>query len=129
MIYPIACNKCHFAGDVFAKVADLDPNGHVLCPECGHRAPQDYTKKNIANGNREFHGQTQESITEWFHPKEVAEARQTFGERAGQCIQDNGTVKFKDRAQQREYAKRRDEIARDGQAKARANKLATSLGE
>jgi len=38
-------------------------------------------------------------------------------------------VKFKDRAQQREYAKRRDEIARDGQAKARANKLATSLGE
>lgn len=129
MIYPIACNKCHFHGDVFAKVADLDPDGCILCPECGSRAPQDYARKSVGSGNREFHGKTQESITEWFHPKEVAEARQTFGERAGQCIQDNGTVRFKDRAEQREYAKRRDEIARDGQAKARANKLATSLGE
>jgi hypothetical protein len=117
-IYPIVCGKCHFHGDTFAKVAEIDPDGCILCPECGTRAPQDYTRKSVGNGNREFHGKTQESITEWFHPTEVAEARRTFGDRAGACIQDNGTVRFKDRSQQREYAATRHAI----EAKAQTTK-------
>lgn len=128
-VYPISCSKCHFNGDTFAKVAELDQDGRVLCPECGERAPQDYSRKQVGSGNREFHGKAQESVTEWFHPAEVAEARQTFGERAGQCIQDNGTVRFKDRAQQREYAKKRNEIERSTQAKAASKKLSSVIGE
>ena len=35
--YCIKCDGCNFHGDTFAKVAELDAKGRVLCPECGKR--------------------------------------------------------------------------------------------
>lgn len=39
-LYPIKCG-CGFAGDVFAKVGELDSRGQLLCPECGVMAEQE----------------------------------------------------------------------------------------
>jgi hypothetical protein len=97
---------------VFAKVAELDAQGRVLCPECGERAAQDWSTKTVGAGGaaRSFHGGKQVSLMEGFHPSEVAEARQMFGEKHGQCIQNDGTVQFANREEQRGYAKRKAEI-------------------
>jgi hypothetical protein len=110
-IYCLKC-KCGFHGDAFAKVVELDEQGRVLCPECGERAPQDWSNKTIAPGGSAvaFAGAKRQSMTEAFHSSEVAEARKLFGETCGACIRDDGTVSFKDRDEQRKYMKRKAEI-------------------
>lgn len=111
-LYQCSCASCRFSGEVFAKVAELDDRGRVLCPECGERADQDWSTKTVGAGGaaRSFHGGKQVSLMEGFHPSEVAEARQLFGEKHGQCIQNDGTVQFANREEQRGYAKRKAEI-------------------
>jgi putative FmdB family regulatory protein len=111
-LYQCSCKACRFSGEVFAKVAELDDKGRVLCPECGERAAQDWSTKTVGAGGaaRSFHGGKQVSLMEGFHPTEVAEARQMFGEKHGQCIRDDGSVQFANREEQRGYAKRKAEI-------------------
>jgi len=110
--YAIRCASCRFSGDVFAKVAELDDQGRVLCPECGQRAEQDWSQKTIAPGGAaiSFTGQRRASMTEGFHSSEVSEAREMFGEVHGSCIKDDGTVEFKNRDEQRGYMRRKAEI-------------------
>lgn len=86
-----------------AKQAFPCPNG------CGNECGQDYTKKLVGNGNREFHGENQVSIMEGWHPSEVGEARRGLG-RAGQYVQADGTVRFRSRLEQVEYAKAKRDL-------------------
>lgn len=111
-VYSLHCQACNFHGDTFAKVAELDAKGRVLCPECGQRAEQDWSAKTIAPGGaaRSFNGERQTSLTEGFHSSEVDEARRMFGETHGGCIQNDGTVRFKNREEQRGYMKRKAEV-------------------
>jgi putative FmdB family regulatory protein len=111
-MYQLKCSGCQFSGEVFAKVTELDSKGRVLCPECGERAEQDWSKKTVSAGGAalSFHGGRQHSMTEAFHPSEVQEAREMFGERSGACIQNDGTVQFANRADQKAYMKRKAEI-------------------
>jgi hypothetical protein len=113
--YPVECQNCHFIGDVFCKVAELDNNGHVPCPECGARAEQVYAKKCVQNGNRRFHGDGQESITEGWHKDEVVKVQREMAANgdaeSANCIdKKDGTVRFKDRAQQQDYMKAKAKI-------------------
>lgn len=108
--YFIRC-ECGFHGDAFAKVAELK-DGRVPCPTCGQHAEQDWSQKTVALGGSAitFSGDRQQSITEGFHSSEVAEARQMFGETHGACIQSDGSVRFKNRDEQRGYMRRKAEI-------------------
>jgi hypothetical protein len=117
-LYPIAC-KCGFRGDVFERAANV---ANLICPKCLEHAEQDWAAKNIGNGNREFHGHKRESITDWYHPSEVTEARQSLGKSAA-CVQDNGTVLFANRATQRQYQIDKADIMR------RAGRDPRSLGK
>lgn len=117
-IYPINPCPCGHTDDVFARAAD---SGSLKCPACGKPVTQDYTRKNVGNGNREFHGHRRESITDWYHPTEVAEARRDLGA-AGSCVQDNGTVVFPDRQTQKKYSRAKADIMR------RAGRAPETLG-
>jgi hypothetical protein len=109
-IYPIHCKACHYAGDTYARVRELDAEGRVLCPECGERAEQEYAEKAVGVGNRTFTGRTKESLLHGFAASEVPAARQAFGRDGAECIMDDGTVKFDDRKQQSKYQKRHDQL-------------------
>lgn len=128
-IYPIKCSHCHFAGDCFAKVSDLDGNGCVACPECGNRAEQNYAAKTVGVGNREFYGQTQESLAHAFHPSEVTEARETFGADGANCIQSDGSVRFKDRQEQRRFRRKWQTMEAQAAQKRKERKRSTSIDE
>lgn len=112
MIYPIKC-QCGFAGDVFAKLADMQ-DGQILCPGCGRYAEQDYSRKNVASGNREFRGQRQESITEGWSPDEVGKVQREMASNgdtdAANCIDKEGTVRFKSRSEQQAYMRAKARI-------------------
>lgn len=98
-IYPIVCQRCDHRGDIYAKAADSD---RLRCPRCDGPAVQDYAAKNIGHGAADFKAGKRESLTEWFHPAEVAEARRELGD-AGSCVRDDGTVHFRNRQEQRKY--------------------------
>ncbi len=120
-IYPTVCAAGH-KGEILARVSECTS---LKCPECGAPAQQDYAAKNIANGNRQFTGQTQESQTEWYHSTEVKEARAELG-KSGSCVQNDGTVKFKDRGQQRQYLKDKAAMKRKFQEGAAVKKAIES---
>ncbi len=61
--------------------------------------------KTVVSGNRQFTGERQNSLTEGWHPDEVGEVRQLLGDRAGACVQRDGSVKFTDRDEQRHYSR------------------------
>jgi len=91
----------------------VDDRNCVPCAECGALSEQDYARKTgVGIGNRPFGVKSQESITEWFAKSEVAEARADFGDKAGSCIQADGTVRFKDRAEQRGFMQRKADVMR-----------------
>ena len=119
-IYPVRCCSCSFRGDVVARVRDID---RLQCPECGGRAEQDYTQKRVHNTNTRFTLKRQRSWAEGFTRKSAKEAQRLFGEKGGQCIQDDGTVLFKDRKEQEMYATRKAELERKAAAKRRAKGL------
>lgn len=104
-IYPVKCT-CGYVGEAFAKVAELE-DGKVPCPECGALAEQDYPSKRVFNGNREFRGKVQESITEGWHADEVGKVQREMAANgdadSANCIDAEGNVRFKDRQQQQRY--------------------------
>lgn len=111
-LYPIACS-CGFRGDAFAKVAELQ-DGRVKCPECGVHAEQEYARKTVASGNREFRGDAQESVTEGWHPDEVGRVQREMtadGDHdAANCIRSDGSVWFKNRQEQQRYMRAKTRI-------------------
>lgn len=113
VIYPLKC-KCGFAGDVFARVRDLGPDGRLACPACGSMAEQNYAEKRVANGNREFRSQTQVSIQEGWHPSEVGKVQRVMvangDTSSANCIDREGRVRFKDRQQQQRYMAAKERI-------------------
>lgn len=113
-LYPIRC-ECGFDGDAFAKVAEL-VDGRVKCPECGRYAEQDYSRKRVGNGNREFRGARQVSLAEGWHPDEVRKVQREMVANgdvdAANCIDIDGRVWFKDRATQRKYMEAKARIWR-----------------
>jgi hypothetical protein len=113
-IYPIKCG-CGFAGDVFARVMEMDSAGRILCPECGERAEQQYAQKRVSSGNREFRGDRQESITEGWHPDDVPRVQREMvangDTEAANCIRPtDGAVLFKNRQQQQAYMRAKARI-------------------
>ena len=54
------------------------------------------------NGNREFHGRRRESLEEFWGKHDAADIAKELG-KSGKCVQPDGTVHFKDRAEQRQY--------------------------
>lgn len=100
-IYPVKC-KCGFAGDVFAKVAEMDAEGRLLCPECGERAEQDYGSKSVGMVGDELRGTRRESVEHGCQPHEVPALRQMYGN-AGKCWQDDGSVKFADKSEAKSF--------------------------
>lgn len=106
--YPACCTVCGWTGDIVAPVREC---GSLKCPSCNEPASQDYARKGVpAVGNRAFVGDRQISVTEGFHSGEVDEARKTYGADVGQCIQDDGTVRFPDRETQKRYMRRKAEV-------------------
>lgn len=104
-MYPIKCG-CGFEGDVFQTVAGLvAADSKLACPECSAMCEQNYAAKTIAlHGSCiMFTGVKKESMTEGFHPKEVQRARELMGDDLGGCIQDNGSVHFRDRDQRTKW--------------------------
>jgi hypothetical protein len=104
-LYDITCAACRFSGECYAKVAELDQSGRILCPECGERADQNYATKRVGVGNPAFVGDRARSRTEGWHPSEVAEVRKILPERSAACVRDNGKVYFRDREEQRRYVR------------------------
>lgn len=110
-IYPIKC-ACGFAGDVFAKIAEVKRyKGKVLCPECGDPAEQDYANKSVGFQGNELHGTRQESMDVQAQPHEVGKLRRLYGD-IGRCWQPDGTVKFKDKDDAKAFFRKDDEIRR-----------------
>lgn len=110
-LYPIACN-CGYTGDIYQTVAQLtECDGKLECPWCHKMCDQDYSAKNVALAGSciMFTGTKRESITEGFHPKEVERARRVMGDDLGGCIQDDGTVRFRDRDQRTKWDQKKDE--------------------
>lgn len=105
-IYPIRCPHCTYSGDVFAKVSELS-DGMVVCPVCGRLADQNYQEKRVFSGNREFHGEMQESLTEGWGAHEVPKVQKEMAEMghtdAANCIRPDGSVVFHSREEQRKY--------------------------
>jgi putative FmdB family regulatory protein len=122
-IYPIRCTSCHHAGEVVAPVRRCND---LTCPECGARAEQDYARKAVHNTNTRFTGTRQKSWMEGYHPKSVEEARRLFGKDGGDCIQKDGTVLFKDRAEQQRYERKKRQLMEKADAKRRRNGMKTT---
>ncbi|MBK8168382.1 MAG: hypothetical protein IPK64_20730 [bacterium] len=123
-LYPIKCG-CGFAGDVFAKVGELDSGGQLWCPLCGTRAEQDYARKAIGVLRNELHGRRRESIEIAAKPHEVARLRRMYGD-SGKCWQDDGSVRFTDKSDAAAFFRKEEEVkkrlrekkaARDAKAK------------
>lgn len=107
VIYAVKCS-CGFVGDTFAKLGDMDSRGRVPCPKCGQHTDQDYSRKTISNGNREFRGKTQRSLTEGWCVDEVAQVQREMIEHgdvdaANMIDPKDGSVSFKSREEQRKY--------------------------
>lgn len=100
-IYPIKCS-CGFAGDIYAKISDLDSKGRLPCSTCGKRAEQDYSHKTVGVVGDDLHGKRQRSIEAGCNPHEVPEARRLFGA-AGHCWQDDGSVRFRSKTDARDF--------------------------
>lgn len=128
-IYPLICSHCNFKGDSFARASDLDSKGRICCPKCGELADQNYAEKTVGVGNREFHGKTRESLEHAFHPSEVKEARETFGTEGANCIQADGSVRFKNRQEQRTFRRKWQSMEIQAQAKRKERKKSISSDE
>lgn len=109
----VRCEQCgHRAHELcFCESAGWErhcPNCRgVLTPTNGYAGRE---RVQLFHGNRRFAGSERISISEGFHPSEVADARRTFGDISGVEIRSNGDVCFDDRASQRRYRQRREAI-------------------
>jgi len=101
-MYDLRCATCRHEWEAFHAMR----NPHPDCPRCGGSS---WSVPTAVKLDRVFHGESEElSVVEGWNPKEVEEARAELGKHnpdAANCIKDNGDVYFRDRAQQRTYAK------------------------
>lgn len=100
--YVLKCLACEHKWERFSKVSErLD----CSCPLCNGQPVIDIAAQGVPGvGNPEFHGQKAVSLMEGFHPTEVNDARRSMPA-VGHCIRDDGSVKFRDREEQKKYAK------------------------
>lgn len=119
MLYPVKC-ACGFCGDVVAKASEVDDNGCLACPGCGQRAPQDYAAKTfgmIARESPSLDGITkQTSMVHQFHPKDAPGIAELMGPEA-KYIQTDGTVRFKTRAESRQFNQKWKSLLERAEAK------------
>jgi len=109
-IYPIKC-PCGFAGDVFAKVSELDAKGRIICPECGERAEQVWSGRNVTVHGDEYHGERRSCADGRLAPDEVKRGQKLFGE-AGASIQADGRVRFESKTAAKKFYRKEAEIKR-----------------
>ena len=124
-LYPVKC-ACGFAGESMSKVADL-VDGCPLCPECGQRAEQDWSRKGAPGiARNEYHGRRRESMEIQAQPHEVQRLRALYGDKGGSCWQQDGSVKFADKDEAKRFFTRDDEIRRKA-SDAKAERAASGL--
>jgi len=111
MPFALNCRKCSHAWEASCARYDIFDQP---CPSCGavdvvlphptENVP--IWDKTVVSGNRQFVGDRRNSLTEGWHPKEVGEVRTLLGDRAGACVQNDGSVQFADRDEQKHYSRR-----------------------
>lgn len=121
-IYPTKCEAGH-TGETYSR----DPK-RLRCPACDAPAEIDWARMTVRNGNREFFGKTRLSMIHGCDKSEVAEYRKLIGGDAANCIGDDGSVRFKSRAEERDFARRQERLERRAEDRKlqRASRKSTS---
>jgi len=119
MVYDVVCTSpsCgHKESDVFCRASEFE---NLRCSCCGARVEQNYATKRVGVGGAlvTFRGIRQESIRHFNDPAE----RERYGS-LGQCIQNDWTVRFNDREEERKFTRRTEEIAQEDKARFVAQK-------
>jgi predicted nucleic acid-binding Zn ribbon protein len=98
---PTYCTVCDSCG---ARAEITKPMNAAFPPcACGASVSVDFAAQGPPmNGNREFHGRRRESLEEFWGKHDAAGIAKELG-KSGKCVQPDGTVSFKDRAEQRQY--------------------------
>lgn len=111
-MYPRRCLPCDHTFEVFRTPprGDVSMGEICRCPKCKGRTEPNFQELNITNPNTVFVGSGQFSITEGFHPREVPKARKLMRD-VGDCIQDDGRVRFSNRDEVNRWHKRKAQIA------------------
>ena len=108
--YPVKCDKCGPA-DVLAKMSECDS---LKCPTCKQPVEQDYAAKvenlSLHGAAKRLHGKASYSLTHGCHPTLVNARREQYGERLGQCWQDDGLVKYEDKGDAVAFRKKTEEL-------------------
>ncbi len=99
-LYPLKCSSCGDESERFCA--------HSSLPEqrcgCGAGLVLDWTRMSVVT-DRSFYGEKQTtSVVHQFHPSEVKDVRQAGIFTAGR-IHDNGLVTFRNRGEERRFAK------------------------
>jgi hypothetical protein len=103
------CDKCGKRAELFVK-AEHGWQRPCSDPSCtGTMATSAGRDYQLFHGNRRFAGTESESINEGCHPADVATHRKLMGS-AADCLRDDGTVHFSDRAEQRKYVRKLREV-------------------
>lgn len=117
--YPVICPLCQHSEDVYAKMSE---RAALKCSACGHdRVETRFADLTLRSHNREFAMDKRESVLHFVPEADVDFFRKAYRTNA---IQDDGTVIFNNRAEEREFVRskqawERDQtnIAQDEQAK------------
>lgn len=108
----VCCEGCR---KEYESVATESGNWVVACPRCGREHDASETKpryhdgREVHKGNPNFYGQRSFSIVSGCHPSEVPLLKKIMGGAFESCIKDDGSVKFKNAAQQAAWVKRFEE--------------------
>lgn len=103
-MYPVRCDKCG-ENEVFARMSECD---NLKCPTCDQPATK--IPARTRDVNRRFVGSESLSIMEGWPKGQVQAARKLVGSELEGCVLDNGRVAFKDRAQQKAYVRKIEQI-------------------
>ncbi len=109
-IYPVECPTCHHKFEAFARV---DGRHDIPCEKgCAGACSIDFAGL-LPKPERRFSGTGAVSVVHGFHPDETNEARRLYPDHQ-HCIKDKGEVTFRDRSEERSFAKRTAELKRAG---------------
>lgn len=111
--YALRCPACKHTWDEFATMSS---RSLCRCPKCQAVPETDYARCTFRQGNRVFALREQESVVHWVPEADVSWVRAAYG---GANVQDDGTVTFKDRADERAFNKRKAAWEKREQAKNR----------
>lgn len=107
--------RCDGCGKDYETVATESAGWIVTCSRCGHAQdasgvkPRHNDGREIHKGNAHFYGAKSYSIQSGCHPSEVGLLKKIMGVDFESCIKADGSVKFKNAAQQAAYVKRFEE--------------------